>query len=64
MAKMEFDTVDAALVVTGLASAFMLVGIATFQLFDVDFGATQFTLSGSASRPRGCSAMDRSSGPS
>jgi len=24
----------------------MLVGIATFQLFDVDFGATQFTLSG------------------
>ena len=46
MAKMEFDTVDAALVVTGLASAFMLVGIATFQLFDVDFGATQFTLSG------------------
>jgi len=45
MAKMEFDTVDAALVVTGLASAFMLVGIATFQLFGVDFGATQFTLS-------------------
>lgn len=46
MAKMEFDAADAALVVTGLASAFMLVGIATFQLFDVDFGATQFTLSG------------------
>ena len=36
MAKMEFDAVDAALVVAGLASAFMLVGIASFQLFDVD----------------------------
>jgi len=46
MAKMEFDAADAALVVTGLASAFMLVGIATFQLFDVNFGATQFTISG------------------
>jgi hypothetical protein len=46
MAKMEFDAVDAALVVAGLASAFMLVGIASFQLFDVDFTATQFTISG------------------
>ena len=46
MAKMEFDAVDAALVVAGLASAFMLVGIASFQLFDVDFTATQFTVSG------------------
>ena len=46
MAKMEFDAVDAALVVTGLASAFMLVGIASFQLFDVQFGATQFTVAG------------------
>ena len=46
MAKMEFDAVDAALVVTGLASAFMLVGIAQFQLFDVTFSATQFTLGG------------------
>ena len=46
MAKMEFDAVDAALVVAGLASAFMLVGIATFQLFDVNFGATQFTVAG------------------
>ncbi|RLM63623.1 hypothetical protein DVK05_14410 [Halorubrum sp. Atlit-8R] len=43
---MEFDAVDAALVVAGLASAFMLVGIASFQLFDVDFTATQFTLGG------------------
>ncbi|MEZ3168310.1 hypothetical protein ABNG02_13345 [Halorubrum ejinorense] len=43
---MEFDAVDAALVVTGLASAFMLVGIASFQLFDVQFGATQFTVAG------------------
>ncbi|TKX86147.1 hypothetical protein EXE43_09975 [Halorubrum sp. SS5] len=46
MAKMEFDAVDAALVVTGLASAFMLVGIASFQLFDVTFSATQFTIGG------------------
>ncbi|OYR56715.1 hypothetical protein [Halorubrum halodurans] len=46
MAKMEFDALDAALVVTGLASAFMLVGIAQFQLFDVTFSATQFTVSG------------------
>ncbi|ELZ45646.1 hypothetical protein C464_12030 [Halorubrum coriense DSM 10284] len=46
MAKMEFDAVDASLVVTGLASAFMLVGIATFQLFDVDFSAVQFTIGG------------------
>ena len=46
MAKMEFDAVDAALVVTGLASAFMLVGIASFQLFDVTFSATQFTVAG------------------
>jgi hypothetical protein len=43
---MEFDAVDAALVVAGLASAFMLVGIASFQLFDVNFTATQFTLGG------------------
>jgi len=42
MAKMEFDAVDAALVVAGLAPAVMLVGIASFQLFDVDFTATQF----------------------
>ncbi|AVP39975.1 hypothetical protein HOV17_gp11 [Halorubrum pleomorphic virus 9] len=46
MAKMEFDAVDAVLVVTGLASAFMLVGIASFQLFDVTFSATQFTIGG------------------
>ena len=46
MAKMEFDAIDASLLVTGLASAFMLVGIASFQLFDVDFTATQFTLGG------------------
>jgi len=46
MAKMEFDAVDASLLVTGLASAFMLVGIAQFQLFDVTFSATQFTLGG------------------
>ena len=46
MAKMEFDALDASLIVTGLASAFMLVGIAQFQLFDVTFSATQFTLGG------------------
>lgn len=46
MAKMEFDAVDAGLIVAGLASAFMVVDIATFQLFDVEFGATMFTLGG------------------
>ena len=46
MARMEFDALDAALVVTGIASAFMLVGIASFNLFDVDFGATLFAPSG------------------
>ena len=35
--KMSFDPLDASLVITGLASAFMLVGIAEFNLFDVGF---------------------------
>lgn len=37
MAQMKFDPLDASLVITGLASAFMLVGIAEFNLFDVGF---------------------------
>lgn len=43
---MQFDAVDASLVVLGVASAFMLVGIATFQLFDVQFSNTLFTVAG------------------
>ena len=46
MAKMQFDALDASLLVTGIASAFMLVGIATFNLFDVDFAATVFAPAG------------------
>jgi len=46
MAKMEMDAIDASFVVVGLASAFMLVGIATFNLFDVGFGDTLFSLAG------------------
>lgn len=46
MAKMEMDAIDASLLVVGLASAFMLVEIATFNLFDVGFGDTLFSLSG------------------
>lgn len=46
MAKMEFDALDASLVVTGIASAFMVVGIASFDLFDVSFGEELFTIAG------------------
>ncbi len=43
---MEMDAIDASFVVVGLASAFMLVGIATFNLFDVGFGETLFSIAG------------------
>jgi len=46
MAKMEMDAVDASLLVAGLASAFMLVGVASFNLFDVAFSDTLFSLGG------------------
>ena len=43
MAKLQFDAIDTALLVTGIASASMLVGIASFNLFDVEFAATVFS---------------------
>ena len=46
MAKMEMDAIDASLLVSGLASAFMLVGVASFNLFDVAFSDTLFSPAG------------------
>jgi hypothetical protein len=43
---MEFDPVDAALTITIAATGFMMVGIASFDLFDVSFGETALTLAG------------------
>jgi hypothetical protein len=43
---MEIDAIDASLLVASLASAFMLVGVATFQLFDVSFSETLFAPAG------------------
>lgn len=39
MAKMEFDAVDASLFVLNTMAGFLLVGIGTFELFGVNFGA-------------------------
>ncbi|QDX39845.1 hypothetical protein [Salarchaeum sp. JOR-1] len=44
--KKEFDPVDAGLTVATMISAFIVTGIASFNLFDVDFGAVAFTLAG------------------
>jgi hypothetical protein len=46
MAKMDFDPVDAAFTITLAATGFMMVGIASFNVFDVSFGETAFTLMG------------------
>jgi len=46
MSKKEFDPIDIGLFVIATASAFMLVGIATFQLFDVNFGDPMFSIAG------------------
>ena len=46
MAKMEMDALDASLLVAGLASSFMLVGVASFNLFDVAFSDTLFAPAG------------------
>lgn len=43
---MEFDPMDAAFTVLTLMSAFIVVGIASFDLFSVDFSATVTTISG------------------
>ncbi|GAA0651935.1 hypothetical protein [Salarchaeum japonicum] len=44
--KKEFDPLDAALTILTMISGFIVTGIAQFNLFDVDFGATAFTLAG------------------
>jgi len=46
MAKMQFDPVDAGLTLALTVSGFIMVGIASFSLFNVDFGATALTLAG------------------
>lgn len=46
MAKMSFDPVDAALTLALAVSGFIMVGIASFNLFDVSFGDTAVTLAG------------------
>ena len=46
MSRMEFDPIDAALTVTTLMVAFIVVGIGQFDLFGVDFSATVTTLAG------------------
>jgi hypothetical protein len=43
---MQFDPLDVALNIGVLISGFIMVGIAEFSLFNVDFGATALTLSG------------------
>ncbi|WAU40582.1 hypothetical protein HRPV13_gp01 [Halorubrum pleomorphic virus 13] len=43
---MEMDAIDASLFVLNTMAGFLLVGIGTFQLFGVDFGATLFSPAG------------------
>ncbi|QAS68805.1 VP2 [Halorubrum pleomorphic virus 11] len=46
MAKMQMDAIDASLFVLNTMAGFLLVGIGTFELFGVDFGATLFSPAG------------------
>jgi len=46
MAKMEFDAIDASLFVLNTMAGFLLVGIGTFELFEVNFGETLFSPAG------------------
>lgn len=46
MTKMEMDAIDASLFVLNTMAGFLLVGIGTFELFGVDFGATLFSPAG------------------
>lgn len=46
MSKLEFDPVDAALMVALAMSGFIMTGIATFSLFDVSFADTLVTVAG------------------
>ena len=43
---MQFDAIDASLFVLNTMAGFLLVGIGTFELFGVDFGATLFSPAG------------------
>jgi hypothetical protein len=43
---MQFDPVDVGLSIALMISGFIVTGIATFQLFGVDFGAVALTLAG------------------
>lgn len=46
MSVQEFDPVDAGLTIVTMMSSFIVVGIATFDLFDVDFVAPFTTVAG------------------
>jgi hypothetical protein len=46
MTEMEFDPLDAGLTIATMVSAFIVVGIASFDLFGVSFAATAITLAG------------------
>lgn len=44
MAKMKMDALDASLLVLNSMAGFIVVGIGTFDLFDVDFGEVLWTI--------------------
>ena len=46
MSKTEFDPLDIGLLVVGIMSAFIMVGIASFDLFGVNFSADLTTIAG------------------
>lgn len=46
MGKMSFDPADAALTVALLVSGFIMVGMASFSIYGIDFGATVFSVGG------------------
>ena len=46
MAKLKIDPVDVALSIALMISGFIMVGIASYQLFGIDFGATATTIGG------------------
>jgi Na+/citrate or Na+/malate symporter len=45
---MQFDPIDAALTIAMMVAGFIMTGIASFNLFGVDFSATVVTLGGYA----------------
>ena len=46
MAKTEFDSMDLGLLVLSMMMSFIMVGIGSFDLFGVDFGAVVTTVAG------------------